>query len=137
MSRSLNKAMLIGHAGKDPVVNYTQNAIPVATVTLATSYSRRDRDGGGNQEHTDWHTVVAWRELAEIMQKMVHKGSKIFVEGRIQNRSYDDKDGNKRYITEIVADNIIVLDGRPKENNNDANASHPAADAASDDDIPF
>jgi single-strand DNA-binding protein len=134
--------MLIGHIGKAPEVNFTPSGIPVATFSLATTESWKDKDGQ-YQERTEWHSIAAWRGLADIVQKHTHKGSKIYLEGRIQYRNVEDKDGYRRYFTEIHADNIILLDakqrtdGMPNEghiagNSNDNNQIvHP------NDDIPF
>ncbi|MBS1538934.1 MAG: single-stranded DNA-binding protein [Bacteroidetes bacterium] len=140
MSRSLNKVMLIGHVGKDPEVNFTPSGIPVATFSMATTEGWKDKDGHF-QEKTEWHTIVAWRGLAEIAQRHVHKGSKIYVEGRIQSRNFDDKDGNRRYFTEISADNIILLDSRQRNDATPTEGQTPnqANDATAhpNDDIPF
>jgi single-strand DNA-binding protein len=110
MSRGFNRVVLIGNVGKDPEIRYTTSGVPVATFALATSEMWKDKDGSP-QERTDWHNVVAWRKLAEIIQEIVKKGSRLLVEGKIQTRSYD-KNGEKRYVTEIVADNVLLLDGR-------------------------
>ncbi|MCU0426571.1 MAG: single-stranded DNA-binding protein [Candidatus Kapabacteria bacterium] len=110
MSRGFNRVVLIGNVGKDPDIRYTTSGVPVATFALATSEMWKDKDGSP-QERTDWHNVVAWRKLAEIIQEIVKKGSRLLVEGKIQTRSYE-KNGEKRYVTEIVADNILLLDGR-------------------------
>lgn len=144
MAKSLNKVMLIGNLGKDPELRYTTSGVAVASFTLATNESWKDQDGN-TQERTEWHNVVAWRKLAEICGEWLKKGNKVYIEGRIQTRSYDDKNtGQKRYITEIVADDMIMLGGvgggRPTAEN--ANASHaspvePQAPAAPDDDLPF
>ncbi|MCS6809445.1 MAG: single-stranded DNA-binding protein [Bacteroidota bacterium] len=110
MSRGFNRVVLIGNVGKDPDVRYTTSGVPVATFSLATSEMWKDKDGTP-QERTDWHNIVAWRKLAEIIQEIVRKGSRLLVEGKIQTRSFE-KNGEKRYVTEIVADNILLLDGR-------------------------
>jgi single-strand DNA-binding protein len=111
MAKSLNKAMLIGNLGKDPELRYTASGVAVATFTIATNESWKDQDGN-LQERTEWHNIVAWRKLAEICGEWLKKGKKVYIEGRIQTRSYDDKNtGAKKYITEIVADNMIMLDG--------------------------
>ncbi len=111
MARSLNKVMLIGNLGKDPEMRYTPAGVPVASFSMATSESWRDQDGN-TQERTEWHNIVAWRKLAEICSEYLKKGKKVYIEGRIQTRSYDDKNtGQKRYMTEIIADNMIMLDG--------------------------
>lgn len=114
MSRTLNKVMLIGNVGKDPDVNFTPSGVKVAQLRLATSESWKDKDGAV-QEHTDWHTIIAWRGLADVVEKLVHKGSRIYIEGKIQSRSFEDRDGNKRYVTEIVADNVLILDPKKSE----------------------
>ena len=110
MSRGFNRVVLIGNVGKDPEIRYTTSGVPVVTFSLATSEMWKDKDGM-QQERTDWHNVVAWRKLAEIIQEIVKKGSRLLVEGKIQTRSFE-KNGEKRYITEIVADNVLLLDGR-------------------------
>jgi single-strand DNA-binding protein len=112
MARSLNKVMLIGNLGKDPELRYTTGGVAVATFSLATNESWKDQDGN-QQERTEWHNIVAWRKLAEISGEYLKKGRKVYIEGRIQTRSYDDRNtGAKRYITEIVADNLLLLDPR-------------------------
>ena len=111
MAKSLNKATLIGHAGKDAEVRYTGNGKPVASFTIATNYSIKDASGQF-QEKTDWHNIVAWERLAEVCGQYVKKGTRLYVEGPIQTRSWDDKDGNKRYTTEITAREMILLDGQ-------------------------
>jgi len=110
MSRGFNRVVLIGNVGKDPDIRYTASGIPVATFSLSTSEIWKDKDGN-QQERTDWHNIVAWRKLAEIIQEIVKKGSRVLVEGKIQNRSFE-KNGERRFITEIVADNILLLDSR-------------------------
>lgn len=105
---SLNKASLLGHVGKEPEVRYTNTGKAVATFSMATS--EKYKDGSGElQEKTTWHNIVAWEKLAEICQKYVSKGKQLYIEGRIENRSYDDKDGQKKYISEIIARDIILL----------------------------
>lgn len=114
MSRTLNKVMLIGNAGKDPEVNFTPSGVKVTQFRLATSETWKDKDGAV-QEHTDWHTIIAWRGLADIVEKLVKRGSRVYVEGKIQNRTFEDREGNKRYVSEIVADNLLLLDARRPE----------------------
>jgi single-strand DNA-binding protein len=112
MAKSLNKVMLIGNLGKDPEVRYTPSGVATATFSVATNESWKDNEGN-LQERTEWHNIVVWRKLAEIAGEYLKKGKKIYLEGRIQTRSWDDKTtGQKRYMTEIVADNIIMLDSR-------------------------
>jgi len=105
---SINKVILVGNLGKDPELRYTPSGVAVATFSLATSERFKGRDGQ-QQERTEWHNIVVWRGLAEICGKYLHKGRQVYIEGKIQTRSYDDRDGNKRYITEIVADNMQML----------------------------
>ena len=105
---SVNKVILVGRLGKDPELRYTPSGTAVATFTMATTENYKDREGQ-KQEKTEWHNIVAWRQLAEICGKFLHKGKQIYIEGKIQTRSYDDRDGNKRYITEIVVDQMQML----------------------------
>ena len=116
MSRALNKVQLIGHVGKDPEYTFTSGGTAVATFRLATSESWKDKNGS-LQESTDWHTIVVWntqyRNLADIVHKMVHKGSRIYVEGKLKYRTFESRDGSKRTVTEIIADSIILLDAKP------------------------
>ncbi|MEW5799088.1 MAG: single-stranded DNA-binding protein [Bacteroidota bacterium] len=139
MSRSLNKVMLIGNLGKDPELKYTPSGVAVATFSMATSEQWKDQDGNA-QERTEWHNIVAWRKLAEIVGEYLKKGKKVYVEGKLQTRNYE-KDGVKRYITEIVADQIIMLDGAGQRSNSSASAAEETApatsDAPKDDDLPF
>ena len=108
----LNKVLLIGNLGRDPEVRSTPSGQPVATFSLATSRRWKDK-GGESQEQTEWHNVVCWGRLAEIAGRYLTKGKQIYVEGRIQTRSWDDKTtGEKKYRTEIVADNFQMLGGR-------------------------
>lgn len=110
MAKSLNKVMLIGHLGKDPELKYTSSGIAVVNFSMATNEAWKDQDGN-LQERTEWHNIVAWRRLAEICGEYLKKGKRVYIEGRIQTRNYDDKNGVKRYVTEIVADDLIMLDG--------------------------
>ncbi len=109
MSRTLNKVMMIGNVGTNPELKFTPSGIPVATFKLATSESWKDKDGV-TREHTDWHLIVAWRALAEICHKIVRKGSRIYIEGRVSSRSFQDKSGNRKHVVEILADNMLMLD---------------------------
>jgi single-strand DNA-binding protein len=101
--------MLIGNLGKDPDVQYLEGNIAVAKFSLATTETFKDRTGKLISQ-TEWHTVVLWRGLAELAQKYLHKGSLVYIEGRLRTRSWEDKDGNKKFATEIVGDNLIMLD---------------------------
>ena len=122
----VNKVILIGNLGKNPDVvafpqdrhDETSNVVKKASFPLATTEYRRTRDGE-KVEQTEWHNVVCWRTLAEIAEKILRKGTQIYVEGKLQTRSWEDREGNKRYITEVVADNFTVLanKNRPEERN--------------------
>jgi len=103
--------MLIGNLGKDPDVQFLEGNIAVAKFSLATTETFKDR-AGKLISQTEWHTVVLWRGLAELAQKYLHKGSLVYIEGRLRTRSWEDKDGNKKFATEVVGDNLIMLDKR-------------------------
>src|SRR4051812_34347838 len=107
---SVNKVLLIGRLGNNPEIRYTNTGTAVANFNLATSESWNDKQGQ-KQERTEWHRVVVWGKLAELCEKYLAKGRQCFVEGRLQTRSWDDKDGNKRYTTEIVANTVQFLGG--------------------------
>ncbi len=102
---SLNKVMLIGNVGSEPSVRYLEGNTKVASFSLATSERYKDRNGD-NKENTEWHNIVAWRNLADFVEKYVHKGSQLFIEGKIRTRNYTDQAGVKKYVTEIVADGV-------------------------------
>jgi single-strand DNA-binding protein len=106
---ALNKVLLIGNVGKDPDVRHLEGGASVASFTLATTERFRERGSGETKEITEWHNIVAWRQLADLAENFIRKGSQIFVEGRIRSRSWDDQNGQKRYITEILADSIQLL----------------------------
>jgi single-strand DNA-binding protein len=107
--RGVNRVMLIGNLGKDPDVQYLEGNIGVAKFSLATTETFKDRTGKLISQ-TEWHTVVLWRGLAELAQKYLHKGSLVYIEGRLRTRSWEDKEGNKKFATEVVGDNLIMLD---------------------------
>ena len=111
MAGGVNKVILVGHLGADPDMRYTPSGQGVCELRLATSDSWTDKNGQ-RQERTEWHRVVVWGKRAEIVAKYLSKGRQVYVEGRIQTRSYDDKEGNKRYITEIIANDVQFLGGR-------------------------
>ncbi|MBR5855714.1 MAG: single-stranded DNA-binding protein [Bacteroidales bacterium] len=108
---SFNKVLLIGNVGKEPEVRHLESGVAVASFTLATTERFKDRNGV-MQDQTEWHNIVCWRNLAELSEKYINKGSQIFVEGKIRTRSWQDQTGQKRYTTEIVADNIRLLGRR-------------------------
>lgn len=112
MARGINKVTLVGNLGNDPDVRYTQGGAPVANITLATTDTWRDKNTDEKKERTEWHRLVFFGRLAEIVSEYLRKGAKIYVEGRLQTREWEDRDGNKRYTTEIVANEMLMLDGR-------------------------
>jgi single-strand DNA-binding protein len=112
MAKSVNKVILIGNLGKDPEVKFTPNGVPVAKFSLATNERYKDKAGEW-QDRTEWHNIVAWQRLAEIVGEYVKKGSKIYIEGRLQTSSWEDKQsGEKKYRTEIVVSDLVLLGGR-------------------------
>jgi len=138
--KSLNKVILIGNLGKDPEVSYLASGVPVAKFTVATNERWKDADGNP-QEKTEWHNIVAWRKLAEICGQYLKKGGKVYLEGKLQTRSWDDKNtGVKKYMTEIVVDDMIMLDSKGQGADVSAvsaEAGESAAAGASDTDLPF
>lgn len=106
--KGLNKVTLIGNLGKDPEIQTFEGGTTLAKFSLATSESYKDKEGN-KQTETEWHSIITWRNLAEIAGKYLKKGDTIYLEGKIKTRSYEDKEGNKRYTTEIIADNFIML----------------------------
>ncbi|MFC2319149.1 MAG: single-stranded DNA-binding protein [Segatella oulorum] len=122
----MNKVMLIGNVGKDPDVRYYDADQAVAQFPLATTERGYTLQNGTKvPDHTDWHNLVVWRGLAKVVEKHVHKGDKIYVEGRIRYRSYDDPKGQRRYVTEILVENMELLNPKPAER--EENAQHTAA----------
>lgn len=121
--RGINKVTLVGNLGKDPEVQYLESGIPLAKVTIATNERYKDKAGNW-QDQTEWHNIVLWRGLAEVAEKYLKKGSMVYLEGKLRTRSWDDKDGNKRYTTEIVGDNLLMLDRKGEANDS---APSPAA----------
>jgi single-strand DNA-binding protein len=114
--RGVNRVMLIGNLGKDPEIQALEKNISVAKFPLATTETHKDKNGKLISQ-TEWHIIVLWRGLAELAQKYLHKGSLIYVEGRLRTRSWEDREGNKKFATEIVADNLIMLDKRSDSSN--------------------
>jgi len=117
MHRGVNKVILVGNLGQDPEVRYMPNGEAVANITMATSEEWTDQQGQ-KQERTEWHRVVMFRRLAEIVGEYLRKGSKVYIEGRLQTREWTDQQGQKRYTTEIVADEMQMLDGAPAQPQN-------------------
>lgn len=136
---SVNKAILIGRLGKDPELRYTPSGKAVASFTVATNERWTGQDGQKN-ESTTWHNIVAWGKQAEVIKEYMTKGRQIYIEGRIDNRSYDDKDGNKRYVSEVVLQNFQFLGDRGSSEGGapaEVPADKPASSGESDDDLPF
>ncbi len=141
MARGINKVILIGHLGQDPETRYMPSGGAVTNLRLATSESWKDKNTGDQQERTEWHNVAMFGRLAEIAAEYLRKGSQVYIEGRLRTRKWQDRDGNDRWTTEIVANEMQMLGGRP-----DSSAPARAASAAPamsgppndmDDDIPF
>ena len=151
MSRGVNKAIIVGTLGQDPEIRYTANGGAVANISVATNESWMDKATGEKQERTEWHRIVIFGKLAEIVQQYLKKGSQAYFEGRIQTRKWQDKDGSDRYSTEIVAHEMQMVGGRPdsgqqqQQQRPQQNTAHgrpapaPAGPPADDgfDDIPF
>ena len=136
----INKVILVGRLGKDPEVRYTPSGAAVANFTIATSEEWKDKDSGEKQERTEWHRVVAWRRLGEICGEYLHKGSQVYIEGRLQTKSWEDREGNKRYTTEVVAQTMQMLGSPRKEGKTKSvEERYPDEEPISipDDDIPF
>jgi len=112
MARGINKVILIGNLGQDPETRTTPGGATVTNIRLATSESWRDKQSGEMKENTEWHTVVMWNKLGEIAAEYLRKGSQVYIEGRLQTRKWQDKQGNDRYTTEVVASEMQMLGGR-------------------------
>lgn len=144
---SLNKVMLIGNLGKDPELKYTPSGHAVVSFSLATSRRWRDKEGN-NQEDTQWHNIKVWGRQAEIAQQYLKKGRQIYVEGRLETRTYDDKDGNRKWFTEVVAQNFLMLGSKRDDAGGGDYGGQPQPDygnqpqpstqmGGDDDDLPF
>ena len=156
MARGINKVILIGNLGAEPEVRYTPSGSAIANITLATSTSWKDKQTGEMQDRVEWHRVVFFNRLAEVVGEYLHKGSKIYVEGALRTRKWQDKAGVERYTTEIIANEMQMLDGRTGGNfdsesqgnsqgnqgnfsnhEGGSNTSQTHDSFISDDDIPF
>ena len=153
MARGINKVILVGNLGQDPELRYTGNGTAVCNMRLATNESYKDADGN-MVDKTEWHSVVAWSRLAEICGEYLKKGSQVYFEGSLQTRSYDDRDGNTKYVTEIKAREMMMLSGRgegggdfgggggggysrPQSTSAPRQQAAPANSFEPDDDLPF
>jgi single-strand DNA-binding protein len=136
----VNKVILIGRLGREPEVRYTPSGTAVANFSLATSEEWKDKNTGEKQERTEWHKIVAWRRLGEICGEYLHKGSQIYIEGRLQTREWEDRDGNRRFTTEVIAQNMQMLDPAGREGRAESIGERfPEEEPISipEDDIPF
>ncbi|MBX7183050.1 MAG: single-stranded DNA-binding protein [Bacteroidia bacterium] len=132
---SLNKVLLIGNLGKDPEIRNLENGATVAHFSIATTEYYKDKSGN-RQDQTEWHNIVAWRNLAELSEKYLKKGMQVHIEGRIKSRNWEDKEGKKHYQTEILADDIIFLD--KMENSKGSSKTFPVAtESKQGGDLPF
>jgi single-strand DNA-binding protein len=139
MSNGLNKVLIIGNLGADPEIKYTQAGSPVANLSVATSERWKDKNTGEQKEQVEWHRVVIFGRLAEIAEQYLKKGSKIFVEGKLQTRDWEDSEGKKRYTTEVVAREMTMLDskGDSIESSSSTGSSSKADNDKFEEDIPF
>ncbi len=126
-ARSLNKVLLIGNLTRDPELRYTPQGTPVCTFGLATNRSWTSSSGGERQEETEFHRIVAWQKLAELCSQLLFKGRKVYVEGRLQTRNWTGQDGQERSTTEVVIDNMIVLDSKRRAGEEELAAAEPSA----------
>lgn len=116
MAGSINKVILIGNLGKDPEVRHLESGVAVCNFSIATGETYKDRNSGEKVTHTEWHNIVLWRGLAEVAEKYLKKGAKIYIEGKLRTRSWQDQEGNTKYTTEILGDNMTML-GKVAESN--------------------
>ena len=147
MNGTVNKVILIGNLGKDPEIRRLENGAVVATFSIATSESFTDKNSGEKKEITDWHDIVLWRGLAEIAEKYIRKGTKIYVEGKLKKRSWQDKEGNTKYNTEVIGEELTILSrletsdktAAPYNSSGTPNlpSDIPGLSSSSDDDSPF
>src|SRR5438874_7942148 len=136
MAKSVNKVILIGNLGKDPEVKYTPNGMAVAKFSIATNERFKDKEGQW-QDRTEWHNIVAWQRLAEIAGEYLKKGRSVYVEGRLQTRSWDDKEtGQKKYMTEIIAQDLVLLGGREATGEESGGRTRGAAAGGFDQRVP-
>ena len=143
MPKSVNKVILVGNVGQDPEIKYTASGVAVAKFSVATNESFKTKSGEW-QDRAEWHNVIAWQRSAEIVGEYVHKGAKLFVEGKLQTSMWEDRKGEKKYRTEIVARDIVLLGSREPENDRErgdtedvSQPAHAEAGQITDEDIPF
>ena len=137
---SVNKVILVGNLGRDAELKYTSGGTAVATLNMATTETWKDKSGD-RQDKTEWHRIVLWGKTAEKLAEYLTKGKQVYIEGRLQTRQWDDKDGNKRYTTEVVGDKVVLLGGGSgggqRESGNSWSESRTTGDPLNDDEIPF
>ena len=129
MANGVNKVILVGNLGRDPEVQNFDNGVKKASFSLATTEGFKNKEGG-RTEHTEWHNIVLWRGLAEVAESFLKKGNSVYIEGKIRTRDWTDKDGNKRYTTEIVGDNMVML-GSKRDQQGGENGSYQKPEKAS------
>jgi single-strand DNA-binding protein len=112
MAGSVNKVILIGNLGKEPEIRRLENGLIVANFSIATSETYIEKNSGEKREITDWHNISAWKGLAEVVEKYIHKGTKVYIEGKLKTRNWQDKDGQTKYVTEVIADEIQILSSK-------------------------
>ena len=136
---SVNKVILVGNLGKDPEVRYTPSGVAVANFSIATTEQWKGKDGE-KQERTEWHRIVAWQRLGEVCGEYLHKGSQVYIEGKLQTKAWEDRDGNKRYTTEVIANTMQMLGIAGRDIRAEGKEEHPSAEepvSVPEDDIPF
>ena len=132
----VNKVILLGNLGKDPEVRYLDNGVAVANFSIATTENYKNKEGE-RVSQTEWHNVVVWRGLAEVAEKYLKKGESVYIEGKIKTRKWEDKEGNTRYNTEILADNMTMLGSKKSQEDSISSASLSVAPDDKSDDLPF
>jgi single-strand DNA-binding protein len=140
MAKSINKVILVGNLGKDPEVRTFESGGVKASFPLATSETYKDKTTGETKTQTDWHNIVLWKGLAEVAQNYLKKGMQIYVEGKLRTRSYQDKDGNNKYITEIVGENLVMMGKGSNATSESSPSEEPGSfipEAEGTDDLPF
>ena len=150
MAGSVNKVILIGNLGKDPEVRYLESGVPVAKFPIATSETFKDKNTGEKREVTDWHNIVMWRGLAQVAENYLKKGMKVYIEGKLKTRSWQDENNQTKYTTEIVADQMTMLSRADENTSKASNSNYPDSEennpiqptnadisSAPDDDLPF
>lgn len=128
--RGINKVILVGNSGKETEYKALQDGTPVAKLALATTETFRLKNGETTTK-TEWHSIILWRGLATLAHQYIHKGSLVYIEGKLRHRQYEDKDGQKKYVTEVVADQVVLLDKKTKD------SEEPAPNEISDEQLPF